>query len=427
MTATLPSKKHYDAIVIGAGPAGSTAAAILAENGRSVLVLEKEKFPRYHIGESLMPFCWFTLNRLGLVEEMNKRAFTKKYSVQFVTSDGRQSQPFYFFQHYDHPSAVTWQIERSEFDLLLLNNARKKGAEILELTPVKKVVKDETGRVTGVQAMSADGQIFEAMGTFTIDCSGREQVATSRDGWRLKDPQLNKLAIWTYYRGAKRDEGIDEGNTTVAYVEGRGWFWYIPLKDDIVSVGIVADKEYLFSESKDPGAIMAREIERNVWIKDHLTQGEQFGEYFVTSEFSYRSRYCAIDGLVLAGDAFAFLDPVFSSGVLLALKSGEMAADTIHAALEDGDHSTQRFADYGEQLCLGIENMRKLVYAFYDKNFSFGRMLKAYPEHRSRLTDSLIGDLFQDNFTELYRAMSEFAELPEPLPHGRTPVPAAAA
>jgi flavin-dependent dehydrogenase len=427
MTATLPAKKHYDAIVIGAGPAGSTAAAILAEKGRSVLVLEKEKFPRYHIGESLMPFCWFPLNRLGLVEEMNKRAFTKKYSVQFVTADGRQSQPFYFFQHYDHPSAVTWQIERSEFDLLLLNNARNKGAEVLELTPVKKVIRDERGRVTGVEATSADGRVFQTTGTFTIDCSGREQVATSRDGWRLKDPQLNKLAIWTYYRGAKRDEGIDEGNTTVAYVEGRGWFWYIPLKDDIVSVGIVADKEYLFSDSKDPAAIMAREIERNMWIKDHLTQGEQFGEYFVTSEFSYRSRYCATDGLVLAGDAFAFLDPVFSSGVLLALKSGEMAADTIHAALEDGDHSIQRFAEYGERLCVGIENMRKLVYAFYDTNFSFGRMLKAYPEHRGRLTDSLIGDLFERDFTELYAAMSEFAQLPEPLPHGRAPVPVAAA
>ena len=427
MTATLPKKKHYDAIVIGAAPAGSTSAAILAEKGRSVLVLEKEKFPRYHIGESLMPFCWFTLNRLGLVEEMNKRAFTKKYSVQFVTSDGRQSQPFYFFQHYDHPSAVTWQIERSEFDQLLLNNARNKGAEVLELTPVKKVIKDTHGRVTGVEATSADGQLFQVSATFTVDCSGREQVATSREGWRLKDPQLNKLAIWTYYRGAKRDEGIDEGNTTVAYVENRGWFWYIPLKDDIVSVGIVADKDYLFSDSKDPAAIMASEIKRNVWIEDHLSQGEQIGQYFVTSEFSYRSRYCATDGLVLAGDAFAFLDPVFSSGVLLALESGEMAADTIQAAHEDGDHSTQRFAEYGEALCLGIENMRKLVYAFYDKNFSFGRMLKEYPEHRSRLTDSLIGDLFADNFTELYAAMSQFAELPEPLPHGRTPVPVAAA
>jgi flavin-dependent dehydrogenase len=427
MSAILPAKKHYDAIVIGAGPAGATAAAILAENGRSVLVLEKEKFPRYHIGESLMPFCWFTLNRLGLVEEMNKRAFTKKYSVQFVTADGRQSQPFYFFQHYDHPSAVTWQIERSEFDLLLLNNARSKGAEVLELTPVKRVTKDAHGRVTGVEATSADGQVFNAAATFTIDCSGREQVSTSREGWRLKDPQLNKLAIWTYYRGAKRDDGIDEGNTTVAYVEGRGWFWYIPLKDNIVSVGIVADKDYLFSDSKDPAVIMAREIERNVWIKEHLSQGEQFGEYFVTSEFSYRSRYCATDGLVLAGDAFAFLDPVFSSGVLLALKSGEMAADTIHAALEEGDHSIQRFAEYGERLCVGIENMRKLVYAFYDTNFSFGRMLKAYPEHRGRLTDSLIGDLFERDFTELYTAMSEFAQLPEPLPHGRAPVPVAAA
>jgi len=168
-----------------------------------------------------MPFCWFPLNRLGLVEEMNRRAFTKKYSVQFVTSDGRQSQPFYFFEHYDHPSAVTWQIERSEFDQLLLNNARRKGAEILELTPVKKVIKDAAGRVTGVEAMNADGQIFQASATFTIDCSGREQVATARDGWRLKDPQLNKLAIWTYYRGAKRDEGIDEGNTTVAYVDAN--------------------------------------------------------------------------------------------------------------------------------------------------------------------------------------------------------------
>src|SRR5690349_59739 len=113
----------YDVIIIGAGPAGTTAAALLAEKGRRVLVLEKEKLPRYHIGESLMPYCWFTLNRLGLVDQMQERAFVKKYSVQFVTPDGRQSQPFYFFQHYDHPSAVSWQIERAEFDQMMLDNA----------------------------------------------------------------------------------------------------------------------------------------------------------------------------------------------------------------------------------------------------------------------------------------------------------------
>ncbi len=418
--------ENFDVLIIGGGPAGSTAGALLAEKGRRVLILEKEKFPRYHIGESMMPFCWFTLNRLGLVGEMDRIAYTKKYSVQFVTSDGRQSQPFYFFQHYDHPSSTTWQVERADFDLMLLDNARAKGAEVRELTAVKRTLKDDSGRVIGVEAVCADGETREFFAPMTIDCSGREQVATAREGWRVKDPQLNKLAVWTYFRGAKRDPGIDEGNTTVAYVEGRGWFWYIPLKGDVVSVGIVAEKDYLFSESKDPGQIMCREIGRNAWIKEHLSIGQQFGEYWVTSEFSYRSKYCAADGLLLAGDAFAFLDPVFSSGVFLALKSGEMAADAVDAALTEGDTSGARFAEYGEKLCTGLENMRKLVYAFYDPNFSFGRMLKAYPQHRGRLTDSLIGDLFERDFTELYEAMREFAELPADLPHGRAPVGAAA-
>jgi len=427
MNPTKPAQSHYDAIVIGGGPAGATAAAILAEKGRRVLVLEKDKFPRYRIGESLMPFCWYTLNRLGLVDQMNARAFTKKYSVQFVTSDGRQSQPFYFFQHYDHPSSTTWQIERSDFDQMMLENACSKGAEVVQQTPVRRVIKDDSGRVIGVEAIGPDGESFQAFAPVTIDCSGREQVATVREGWRMRDPQLNKLAVWAYYHGAKRDPGIDEGNTTVAYVSGRGWFWYIPLRDDVVSVGIVADKEYLFSETKDPAEIMAREIGKNLWIKEHLEGSEQFGEYRVTSEFSYRSKYCAADGLVLAGDAFAFLDPVFSSGVFLALKSGEMAADAVDAALTAGDTSGERFSSYGEHLCRGIENMRKLVYAFYDKNFSFGRMLKAYPQHKGLLTDSLIGDLFDVDFSELHSAMNEFAELPPELAYGRAPAPFATA
>src|SRR6187549_3205395 len=149
MNSQKTAAQEYDVIVIGAGPAGSTAAALLAEKGRRVLVLEKEKFPRYHIGESLMPFCWFSLNRLGLVEQMNERAFVKKHSVQFVTQDGRQSQPFYFFQHYDHPSSVSWQIERSEFDQMMLQNARERGAEIREQTPVVRVLRDDSGRVIG--------------------------------------------------------------------------------------------------------------------------------------------------------------------------------------------------------------------------------------------------------------------------------------
>lgn len=418
------AQTKYDVIVIGGGPAGATTAALLAEKGRQVLVLEKENFPRYHVGESLMPFCWYSLERLGVLEEMKRFAFVEKQSVQFVTQDGTQSAPFYFFEHRDHPSSITWQVERAEFDLMLLNKARARGAEVHEQTKVTRVLKSDSGAVMGVEAIGPDGQRREVFAPMTVDCSGREAITTAREGWRVKDSQLNKLALWTYYRGAKRDPGIDEGSTTVAYVADRGWFWYIPLKGDIVSVGVVAEKDYLFGETKDLAAVFEREIGRNAWIKDHLSAGTQFGEYFVTSEFSYRARYCAADGLLLAGDAFAFLDPVFSSGVFLALKSGELAADAIDAALAAGDVSAGRFAEYGEQLCAAIENMRRLVYAFYDTNFSFGRMLKRYPELRGRLTDCLIGDLMEEKYGELFEAISEFAVVPAPLPHGRVPVAA---
>jgi flavin-dependent dehydrogenase len=418
------ARDNYDVIVIGGGPAGSTTAALLAQKGRTVLLLEREKFPRYHVGESMMPFCWYTLNRLGVLEEMKRFAFVEKQSVQFVTQDGTQSAPFYFFQHRDHPSSISWQVERAEFDLMLLNNARKRGAEVHEETKVTRVLKSDSGTVIGVEAIGPDGERHEAFAPMTVDCSGRESITTAREGWRVKDAQLNKLALWTYYRGAKRDPGIDEGTTTVAYVADRGWFWYIPLKNDIVSVGVVAEKDYLFNEDKDLASVFRREIGRNVWIQDHLSTGTQFGEYFVTSEFSYRARYCAADGLLLAGDAFAFLDPVFSSGVFLALKSGELAADAVDAALAAGDVSAGRFAEYGDQLCAAIENMRRLVYAFYDTNFSFGRMLKRHPELRGRLTDCLIGDLMEEKYGELFTAVGELAPLPAALPHGRVPVAA---
>ena len=190
------------------------------------------------------------------------------------------------------------------------------------------------------------------------------------------------------------------------------------MQDDIVSSGIVAERDYLYQDTRDPKAIFEREIENNVWIKDHLSCGEQFGEYWVTGEYSYRAEHCADDGIVLVGDAFAFLDPVFSSGVFLALKSGEMAADAIDAALEAGDTSASHFSAYGEQLCSAIETMRSLVYAFYDNDFSFGKLIRNHADLRGTLTDCLIGDLVDKDFAPLMAAIGEITELPEPLSHG---------
>lgn len=409
---------EYDAIIIGGGPAGSTAGALLAEKGRKVLILEKEKFPRYHVGESLMPFCYFTFERLGLVDALNERAYTNKHSVQFVTKDGKMSAPFYFFQHLDHPAATTWQVNRAEFDELMLDNARAKGAEVREETQVVDFIY-EGERVVGVTAKTQGGQAYEVRASVTVDASGRDALFQSKRRWRKRDPILNKIAIWTLFKGAKRDPGLDEGATTVAYLDNRGWFWNIPMKDDIVSSGIVAERDYLYKDTRDPAAIFKREIENNVWIKDHLSCGEQFGEYWVTGEYSYRSEHCAADGIVLIGDAFAFLDPVFSSGVFLALKSGEMAADAIDASLENGDVSASAFIDYGEELCSAIETMRSLVYAFYDNDFSFGKLIRKNGDLRGTLTDCLIGDLVDKDFEPLMKAIGEIAKLPERLKYGR--------
>jgi flavin-dependent dehydrogenase len=416
-------KNIFDAIVIGAGPAGSSSSAILAAHGHRVLVLEREKFPRYHIGESLLPFTFQPLEKLGLIDKMRGSAFVKKYSVQFVSPSGRASQPFYFFNRYDRETvAQTWQVLRSEFDQMLLDNARAKGALVKEETVVKELIK-ENGRVVGVRAESKGEAATEYRAPITLDCSGKESFSAVRNHWRTPDPGLNKVAVWTYYKGALRDEGIDAGATTVAYVPDKGWFWYIPQHNDMISVGVVAEGKYLTRGGvKSPEAIFKREIEENQWIKQHLAVGQQTGEYFLTSEYTHHSKHCATDGLLLVGDAFAFLDPVFSSGVMLALKSGTMAGEEVHKALQAGDCSGARFADYGRTLRVGVENMRKLVYAFYDPKFSFRKLTDKFPDAAGYVTDCLSGDVNKD-FSTLWEQIREFASLPEELPLGE-PLPA---
>ena len=413
-------KKNYDAIVVGGGPAGSSTAALLAEKGHDVLVVEKEKFPRYHVGESLMPFCYFPLERLGLIDTLMESANPRKYCVQFVRQDGFLSQPFYFFQHFDHPSSTTWQVWRSEFDKMILDKARSNGATVMEETKAKKLIKSGD-RVEGITVESDELGSLDIHAPIVVDASGRDCFAAHKQNWMVRDPELKKIALWTYYKGAKRDPGLDEGATTVAYLPNKGWFWYIPLSGDMVSVGIVAERDYLFNGStKDHEEIFQREVLNNEWIKEHLAEAEQTGEYRITGEYSYRNRYCASDGLVLAGDALGFLDPVFSSGVFLALKSGVMLADEIDLALKAGDLSAKSFDRYGKRMQSSIETMRKIVYAFYDKDFSFGDIAKRGDHLRAALTDCLIGNVDDNEFRELFDAMSDLADLPDPIEHGLT-------
>ena len=413
---------QYDVLLIGAGPSGSSAAALLAEYGYNVLLIEREKFPRYHIGESLLPFTHEPLKRLGLIERMRASAFIKKYSVQFVSTSGKASEPFYFNTRYDDDVAQTWQVLRSEFDQMLLDHARDKGANVVEETKVLDLLRDGD-RVTGVRARQPDGTEAEYRAPITLDCSGKESFAASRNRWRVPDPELNKVAVWTYYKGAKRDEGIDEGTTTVAFLPEKGWFWHIPLHDDRVSVGVVAEGKYLTRDGvKTPKDIFHREVTQNKWIEEYLAPGKSTGDYYITNEFSYHSRHCGCEGLLLLGDAFCFLDPVFSSGLMLALKSGVMAADAVHTAIEANDFSPAQFEDYAATLREGIENMRKLVYVFYHPNFTFRDLIEKHPDLAGDITDCLSGDVNKD-FSRLWTAVEEFAPIPDKLPYGMPKAP----
>ena len=413
---------RYDCIVIGGGPAGATAGTVLAQHGRRIAILERETLPRYHIGESLMPYTWFTFERLGVLDWFEQAACPKKYSVQFVSTTGKVSQPFYFFETIKHPCSTTWQVLRSDFDRMLLDNARAKGAEVRQGTAVRELLMEDD-RAVGVRAAGPDGESLTLRADAVIDASGRDTFLASKLGWKRRDPDLTKISIFAYYRGAKRDPGLDEGATTVAYIPEKGWFWYIPLPDDVVSVGVVAEADYLYRDTRDPEAIFAREAAECIWIADHLSTGTRIEPVRVTGEFSYRAESIGGNGFCLAGDAFSFLDPVFSTGVFMALKSGEMAADAVHRGLDEGGVTAATFVDYERDMRWALDQFRQLVLSFYNQTFSFRDFIRAHPDLHPRLVDALVGNVFAD-LGPLFEALREFSsrtsrpEVAEPAASG---------
>ena len=403
-----------DVVVIGGGPAGSTVSALIAREGYRVQLFERERFPRFHIGESLIPETYWVLERLGMLEKMEKSRFVKKYSVQFVDSAGKESAPFYFWDNKPHECSQTWQVVRSEFDQMMLENARENGVVAHEGARVLDVV-FEDGRAVGVEIQTADGVAATVRARVVVDASGQSGLLQKKFKLRVWDPILNKSAIWTYWQGAYRDTGRDEGATMVLQTANRqGWFWYIPLHDDRVSVGVVAPFDYLFKGRPEHQKTYEEEVERCPAIQKRLSSGRRVTGYFATRDYSYRSKEVAGNGWVLVGDAFGFLDPLYSSGVLLALRSGEMAADAIADGLRSGDLSAENLGKWGPLFNQGVDRMRRLVCEYYE-GFSFGQFVRNYPNLKGRVTDLLIGDLFTDRVDGVFTSMEKM------YPEGKTP------
>jgi flavin-dependent dehydrogenase len=411
----------YDVVIIGGGPAGATCGALLAQQGRKVLILERSKFPRFHIGESLMPESYWVFKRLGMLPKLKNSPFVKKYSVQFVNATGKESQPFYFDEMNPHECSQTWQVTRAEFDKMMLDNAAEAGCEVWEETNVTDVHlepsdTDDLPRATGV-TVSRDGRAPARVDArIIVDATGTAALLSRKLGIRTGDPRLRKASIFAHYKGGLRDEGKNEGATLVLSLPNQdGWFWYIPLQDDIVSVGVVADPEYLFNGRAKPADVLDQEIAKTASMARRLTRATRISPVHVLSDFTYRSTRVAGDGWVLIGDAFGFLDPIYSSGVFMALKTAELAADSINSAFTTGDFSPLRLANWGSTLIDGYNAIRKLVYAFYTRGFSFGQFMRKHPEFKKNLVDLLIGDVFRPEVNEIFRPMGQMIPLPEPI------------
>lgn len=404
-------KSNYDVVVVGGGPAGSAAAALTAQAGHSTLLVEREAVPRFHVGESLMPEVYWSLQRLGVVERMDQLGFQKKLSVQFVTHNGKESAPFYFKQHDPRESSSTWQVERGRFDKMLFDRADELGADCHDRTRLMDVHFDDDQRARGVRLRDADGEEHEVACKVVVDATGQQSFIANKLGLKQINPNLKKAAIWGYWENAKRDDGENEGATIIMHTENKdSWFWFIPLANNITSIGCVGDNDYMLKRGTKPDETYRQELNICPGLQERLVDANFQNEVHVAKEFSYTTKRHAGDGWVLTGDAFGFIDPIYSSGVYFALETGVRAADAINEGFEKGDLSAAQLSKWAEDFKDGVTWIRKLVHAYYTNEFSFGRFMKDHPQHSGNLTDLLIGRIFYDGAGTIFDDMDAAIE-----------------
>ena len=356
-----------DVAVVGGGPTGSSAATTLARLGRSVLVIDREAFPRFHIGESQLPWVNGILEKLGAHEKVAQAGFVRKWGASFTTADGSASQYADFSRAVEVPQPQTWQVPRADFDHLLLEHARSQGACVEHDCRAEDVTFDADG-LTLTLRTPAGSRTVRAKAV--VDASGRHGFLAKRFGTRVIDPILQNIAVHGQFTNVPRAEGRRAGDIRMVTRPDRGWFWFIPISPTVMSVGAVLPKAvYHASPRRSPEQALAAFIAEAPAAAALMADAQPASPARFEADFSYVHSQLAGDRFVLAGDAAAFLDPIFSTGVLLGMQAGIDAAEAIHAGLAAGDLSRARFRDYEAGVVARYQHFRRFVVGFYDPAF----------------------------------------------------------
>lgn len=351
----------YDVAIIGGGPAGSTGATLLARAGHRVVVLEREKFPRFHIGESLLPFTVSAFDRLGVREKMD-RQFIEKHGGEINSACGTKRVKFYFKDGYRSGRDRAYQVTRSEFDKLLLDHSREEGAEVREETSVTRI-QFETNRVR-LEIQPAHSPAEEVSARYLLDCSGRQTVIGNFLKLKKSYDHLQKFSVFSHYENVDRDPGID--GTLIRMVRGLDrWFWMIPLTATRMSIGVVMDMKTFREMKMSPEEALDHCINEQPLILERMKRAGRVAPVYSAGDYSYRNRQLFGDRWMLAGDAAGFIDPVFSSGVFLAIMSAERAADSLVEVLKDESKKRRLFKRYARRVNRVMDMYLNFVSAWY--------------------------------------------------------------
>lgn len=407
-------EQKREVVVVGGGPAGSTTAGLLARAGHDVVLLEKAKFPRDHVGESLLPFCYTLFRDLGVLGELEKR-FVRKPGVRFLNADGSVSTTWCFNHVLSDETYLSFQVNRSEFDHVLLKNAARLGVEVREEVKVKDVdVASAPDQVT-VRAVDAANEETTYRAKFLVDCSGRDALVGSKYGWRRLREEHDRTAVWSHWGNVKLAGGLEEGLSLILYMgeEQKGWIWVFPLDVDRITAGFVAQNSYIREQRQkllDAGStnweydLCMKELTRSPFVAQLLEGAEPRMRMMVNGNYSYEVKNHYGTNYAMVGDARGFVDPIFSSGVFLSMKSAYLVSDAVRERLADPAGDNPLMADAYTKITGAYNFVHRMIRLFYNPHAltwaEIGADGQSHKRHETAMAAGhymLAGDFFENH------------------------------